>query len=93
VTVFKEKETTGKGVMFHLGMFAYNCFRLIGRLRLTGELAPVRHSTKRRRIKTVLQELMYCAAKFISARPGNGFSILAEAAPSSAHFAMSRRTC
>jgi hypothetical protein len=52
-------------LILHLAMFAYNCLRLIGQLGLTGELAPVRHPAKRRRIKTVLQELMYRAAQFI----------------------------
>ena len=52
-------------LILHLGMLAYNCLRLIGQLGLTGELAPVRHPAKRRRIKTVLQELMYRAAQFI----------------------------
>lgn len=52
-------------LILHLGMFAYNCLRLIGQLGLTGELAPVRHPAKRRRIRTVLQELMYRAAQFI----------------------------
>jgi hypothetical protein len=52
-------------LILHLGMLAYNCLRLIGQLGLTGELAPVRHPAKRRRIKTVLQEIMYRAAQFI----------------------------
>jgi hypothetical protein len=48
-----------------LGAFAYNCLRLIGQLGLTGEIAPIRHPAKRRRLKTVLQEIMYRAAKFV----------------------------
>lgn len=52
-------------LILHLGLFAYNGLRLIGQLGLTGELAPVRHPAKRRRIRTVLQELMYRAAQFI----------------------------
>lgn len=51
--------------ILHLAAFAYNCLRLIGQLGLTGEIAPVRHPAKRRRIRTVLQEIMYRAAKFI----------------------------
>ena len=46
-------------------MFAYNCLRLIGQLGLTGDLAPVRHPAKRRRLKTVLQEVMYRAAQYL----------------------------
>lgn len=48
----------------HLASFAYNCLRLLGQLGLTGEITPIRHPAKRRRLKTVLQEIMYRAAKF-----------------------------
>ena len=51
--------------LMHIGMFAYNCLRLIGQLGLTGELSPVKHPARRRRLKTVLQEVMYRAAQFI----------------------------
>ncbi len=43
--------------------FAYNMLRFIGLLGLMGDDSPVRHPAKRRRIKTVLQELMYLAAR------------------------------
>jgi len=52
--------------LLHLASFAYNCLRLMGQLGLTGELAPIRHPAKRRRLKTVLQEIMYRAAKFVA---------------------------
>jgi hypothetical protein len=52
-------------LVLHLGMLAYNCLRLIGQLGLLGKLSPVRHPAKRRRLKTVLQEIMYRAAQFI----------------------------
>jgi len=52
-------------LILHLAMLVYNCLRMIGQLGLTGEISPVRHPAKRRRIKTVLQELMYRAALFI----------------------------
>ncbi|HEQ60028.1 MAG TPA: IS1380 family transposase [Firmicutes bacterium] len=51
--------------ILHLGAFAYNCLRLVGQLGLTGEIAPIRHPAKRRKLKTVLQEMMYRAAKFV----------------------------
>lgn len=51
--------------ILHLGMFVYNCLRLLGQLGLTGEISPVRHPAKRRRLKTVLQEIMFRAAQFI----------------------------
>jgi hypothetical protein len=52
--------------LLHLASFAYNCLRLLGQVGLTGEIAPVRHPAKRRRLKTVLQEVMYRAAKFVA---------------------------
>ncbi len=59
------KFDTNDGLL-HLAAFAYNCLRLLGQLGLTGEIAPIRHPAKRRRIKTVLQEIMYRAAKFVT---------------------------
>jgi hypothetical protein len=44
---------------------AYNILRFIGQLGLLGDKTPVRHSAKRRRLKTVIQELMYLAARLI----------------------------
>lgn len=49
-----------------LGAFAYNILRLIGQLGLLGEDSPVRHPAKRRRLKTVMQELVYLAARLVS---------------------------
>jgi len=48
-----------------LGGLAYNILRAIGQLALVGGMTPVRHFAKRRRIKTVIQELMYLAARLI----------------------------
>lgn len=42
---------------------AYNMLRWIGQSGLLGADAPPRHKAKRRRIRTVLQELMYVAAR------------------------------
>ena len=52
-------------LILHLAMLGYNSLRLIGQRGLLGEFSPVRHPAKRRRIKTVLQEIMYRAAQFI----------------------------
>ncbi len=52
-------------VILCLGMLAYNCLRLLGQLGLLGDLAPIRHPAKRRRIRTVLQDIMYRAAQVI----------------------------
>ncbi len=49
-----------------LGALTYNILRWIGLMGLTGELSPVRHPAKRRRIRTVMQELMYLAARLIA---------------------------
>jgi hypothetical protein len=44
---------------------AYNVLRWIGLSALLGPDAPVRHKAKRRRLRTVMQELMYLAARLI----------------------------
>ncbi len=44
---------------------AYNILRWLGQNGLTGPDGPVRHRAKRRRIRTVMQEIMYLAARFI----------------------------
>lgn len=45
--------------------FAYNVLRWIGQTGLFGPDAPPRHPAKRRRLRTVMQELMYVAARLI----------------------------
>lgn len=45
-----------------LGAMAYNLLRMIGQQTLLGPDAPPRHSAKRRRVKTVIQEIMTLAA-------------------------------
>ena len=47
-------------------VLAYNILRWIGLEGLTGKNAPIRHDAKRRRLKTVMQELMYVAARVVS---------------------------
>jgi hypothetical protein len=44
---------------------AYNILRMIGQMGMLGELAPVRHRAKRRRIRTVIQELIYLATRIV----------------------------
>jgi len=48
-----------------LAAVAMNLLRLIGQHTLHGDKAPVRHSAQRRRIKTVIQEMIYKAARMI----------------------------
>jgi len=44
-------------------VLTYNILRWIGQQGLTGPDAPLRHKAKRRRIRTVMQELIYLASK------------------------------
>lgn len=67
-------------VILHLGAFAYNCLRLLGQLGLTGEIAPIRHPAKRRRLKTVLQESC-TGRRSLWHMPENSFSTLAADLP------------
>jgi hypothetical protein len=48
-----------------LGGLVYNILRAIGQLELVSGETPVRHAAKRRRRKTVIQELMYLAARLV----------------------------
>ncbi len=48
-----------------LAALAMNILRLMGQRGLLGVDAPVRHPAKRRRIKTVMQELIYRAGRLI----------------------------
>ena len=52
-------------LIMSLSAFSYNILRWIGLIGLIGETSPVRHRAKRRRLKTVMQELMYLAARLI----------------------------
>ena len=38
----------------------------INEMGLLGQFAPIRHSAKRRRIRTVMQELIYLSGRLIS---------------------------
>ena len=49
-------------LVLSLAALAYNLLRLIGQNTLTGNDAPPRHPAKRRRLRTVIQELMCVAA-------------------------------
>ena len=51
--------------MLACATLAYNILRWLGQTGLTEPGGPVRHRAKRRRIRTVMQELMYLAARFI----------------------------
>ena len=49
-----------------LAGLAMNILRLMGQRGLLGKDAPVRHPAKRRRLKTVIQELIYRAGRLIA---------------------------
>lgn len=65
-------------------VLVYDILRWIGLEGLTGPDAPVRHEAKRRRLKTVMQELMYLAARVVESgrRLGLSFSAHCPAFPS-----------
>ena len=52
-------------LIMSLTVLAYNILRYIGLMGLLGDVSPVRHPAKRRRIKTVIQELIYMACRVI----------------------------
>ncbi len=53
------------GLVMCLGAVAYNILRYMGQTCLTGPKSPVRHKAQRRRIKTVMQELIYQSARLL----------------------------
>jgi len=52
-------------VVLACAVLAYNILRYLGQKGLTGPGAPLRHRAVRRRIRTVIQELMYRAARVV----------------------------
>jgi hypothetical protein len=58
-------------LILHLGMLAYNCLRLMGQesLREEGiqpeEQAPIRKEVFRRRLRSVMQDLIYMASRVV----------------------------
>lgn len=52
-------------LVLHAGLFAYNLLRIMGQESLRKEDAPIRGNVKRRRIRTVIQNIIYMAARFV----------------------------
>lgn len=50
---------------YNLAAVAMNLLRLIGQNTLNEPDAPVRHAAKRRRLKTVMQEIIFKAGRMI----------------------------
>jgi len=48
-----------------LGMVAYNVLRMIGQASLNGKDAPIRKKVSRRRIRSVMQDLVYLACRLV----------------------------
>lgn len=54
------------GLVLLLSMIAFNCLRTIGQLMIElKELAPVKLTVKRRRIKSVIRDLILTACKYV----------------------------
>lgn len=52
-------------LVFHCALLAYNCLRLIGQTANTAPGVPMRKKAQRRRLKTVIQNLIYLAARLV----------------------------
>jgi len=50
-------------LVLHAGIFAYNLLRIIGQESLKEDDTPLRSQVKRRRIRTVIQNIIYIAAR------------------------------
>lgn len=50
-------------LVLHFGILAYNLLRILGQESLRGQDAPIRKKAQRRRIRTVIQNLITLAAK------------------------------
>lgn len=49
-----------------MGVLAYNLLRWIGQQGLLGDKAPIRHPAKRRRLRTVMQEVIGVACRMLN---------------------------
>lgn len=52
-------------LVMSLGAFAFNILRAIGQIGLLGQYGKLRHPAMRRRLRTVMQELLYVAARVV----------------------------
>ena len=64
-------------LVLHLALFAYNILRIMGQFSVKCSETPLRKKAQRRRIRTVIQNMITCAAHVIkhSRRISLGFSI------------------
>ena len=52
-------------LVLHFGLFAYNLLRIIGQESLKADDAPLRKKAKRRRVRTVIQNIITLASKLV----------------------------
>ena len=52
-------------LVLHCALLAYNCLRLIGQTANAAPGTPLRKKAQRRRLKTVIQNLIYLAARLV----------------------------
>ncbi len=52
-------------LILHCALIAYNCLRLIGQTANGSSSIPLRKTARRRRLKTVIQNLIYLAARLV----------------------------
>lgn len=52
-------------LVLHCALIAYNCLRLIGQTANTSSGIPLRKPAQRRRLKTVIQNMIYLAARLV----------------------------
>ncbi len=52
-------------LILHLGVFAYNILRLIGQSSLKDRNAPIQKKVRRRRLKSVIRDMILMAAKLV----------------------------
>ena len=52
-------------LILHIGLLAYNILKIIGQNTIGNPHVPIRKNVKRRRIKTVIRDMILSAAKFV----------------------------
>lgn len=61
-------------LVLHAGLFAYNLLRMIGQESLRENDSPIRNNVQRRRIRTVIQNIIYMAARLVRHARGVSFN-------------------
>lgn len=61
-------------LVLHAGLFAYNILRIIGQESLRENDSPIRGNVKRRRIRTVIQNIIFMAARLVRHARGIRFN-------------------